>query len=132
MKFSIDKKDNFAIFKVEEEKFDTSVAPAIKSELLTQHAEGVENLILDLSAVKYIDSSGLSALLRGNMIFGDTGGVFIIANPSEHVHKLLKISLLDKVLNLLPTMEEAIDAVFLHVIEGELKEEGDDEERFDD
>jgi anti-anti-sigma regulatory factor len=61
------------------------------------------------------------------MMFGDTGGVFIIANPSEHVFKLLKISLLDKVLNILPTLEEAIDAVFLHVIEGELKDEEGEE-----
>jgi len=127
MKFSIDKKDNYAIFKVIEDKFDTGIAPAVKSELLTQHAEGVENMILDMSDVKYIDSSGLSALLRGNMMFGDTGGVFIIANPSEHVFKLLKISLLDKVLNILPTLEEAIDAVFLHVIEGELKDEEGEE-----
>jgi anti-anti-sigma factor len=121
MKFSIDKKDNYSIFKIDEDKLDTTIAPAVKSELLTQHAEGVQNVILDLSQVKYVDSSGLSALLRGNMIFSDDGGIFIIAAPSEHVNKLLKISLLDKVLNILPTVEEAVDAVFLHVIEGDLK-----------
>ncbi|MFC2188377.1 STAS domain-containing protein [Peijinzhouia sedimentorum] len=126
MKFSINKQDNYTIFSINEEKLDTTISPNVKSELITQNAEGVSNMILDLSQVKYIDSSGLSALLRGNMIYNDNGGIFILAAPSEHVVKLLKISLLDKVLNILPTIEEAIDAVFLHVIESDL-EEGEDE-----
>ncbi len=123
MKFSIDKKDNYTIFSINEEKLDTTISPNVKSELITQNAEGVVNMILDLSQVKYVDSSGLSALLRGNMIFNDNGGIFILAAPSDHVLKLLKISLLDKVLNILPTVEESIDAVFLHVIESDLDQE---------
>jgi anti-sigma B factor antagonist len=34
--------------------------------------------------------------------------------------KLIKISQLDKVLVLLPTMEEAVDAVFMHEIQSDL------------
>jgi anti-sigma B factor antagonist len=128
MKFTLDKQDNYTIFRLNEEKLDTSISAMVKSELITQHAEGVENMILDLADVKYIDSSGMSALLRGNMIFNDQGGIFVIAGATEHVMKLLKISLLDKVLNLLPTVEEAVDAVFLHVIEGNLGEDEGEEE----
>ena len=40
--------------------------------------------------------------------------------------KLIKISQLDGVLNILPTVEEAVDAALLHNIENELK--GDSEE----
>jgi hypothetical protein len=36
--------------------------------------------------------------------------------------KLIKISQLDGVLNILPTIEEAVDAVFMHNIENDLKE----------
>jgi hypothetical protein len=45
---------------------------------------------------------------------------------NDHVLKLIKISQLNNVLNLLPTVEEAIDAVFLKEIESDLQE-GDDE-----
>jgi anti-anti-sigma regulatory factor len=53
------------------------------------------------------------------------GGLFVICHINEHVMKLMKISQLDTVLNILPTVEEAIDAVFLNEIESTL---GDDEE----
>ncbi len=101
---------------------DSSVAPGLKSELITLHAEGVKNIILDLSDVKYTDSSGLSALLVGNRIFQEEGGIFILASLSEHTMKLIKISQLDSVLNISNTPEEAVDAVFMHEIEKDLKD----------
>jgi len=36
--------------------------------------------------------------------------------------KLIKISQLDSVLNIMPKVEEAIDAVFMHEIEKDLKD----------
>lgn len=110
------------MLRLHEEKMDSSVAPALKSELITLHAEGVRNIILDLSEVKYTDSSGLSALLVGNRIVQEDGGIFVLASLSEHTAKLIKISQLDSVLNILPTVEEAIDAVFMHEIEKDLKD----------
>lgn len=107
--------------KLHEEKLDSSVAPGLKSELITLHAEGVRNIVLDLSDVKYTDSSGLSALLVGNRIVQEDGGIFVLACLSEHTMKLIKISQLDSVLNILPTVEEAVDAVYMHEIEKDLK-----------
>lgn len=107
--------------RLHEEKLDSSVAPGLKSELITLHAEGVRNIVLDLSEVKYTDSSGLSALLVGNRIMQEDGGVFVLAALSDHTSKLIKISQLDSVLNILPTVEEAVDTVFMHEIEKDLK-----------
>lgn len=105
-----------------EEKLDSTVAPDLKSELITLHAEGVKNIILDLNEVKYTDSSGLSALLVGNRILQDEGGIFVLIKLTDHVLKLIRISQLENVLNILNTPEEAVDAVFLHEIEGGLEE----------
>ncbi len=127
MKYSIDKKEQYSIFKLQEEKLDSTLAPALKSEFVTLNAEGVKNVILDLSDVKYTDSSGLSSLLVGNRTFSEDGGIFIMTLLNEHVMKLIKISQLNNVLNILPTIEEAIDAIFLKEIESDLKEEGDSE-----
>ncbi len=91
--------------------------------MVTLHAEGVRNIILDLSEVKYTDSSGLSALLVGNRILHEDGGIFVLTSLSDHTAKLIKISQLDSVLNILPTVEEAIDAVFMHEIEKDMKGE---------
>lgn len=122
MKYSIDKQEKYSLIKLNEEKLDSTMAPALKSDFITLHAEGTKNIILDLSDVKYIDSSGLSALLVGNRVFHEDGGIFVITVVSEHVMKLIKISQLDGVLNILPTVEEGVDAVFMNEIENDLKE----------
>jgi anti-sigma B factor antagonist len=122
MKYTIDKQEKYSLLRLHEEKMDSSVAPGLKSELITLHAEGVKNIILDLSDVKYTDSSGLSALLVGNRIFQEEGGIFVLASLSEHTLKLIKISQLDSVLNITLTPEEAVDAVFMHEIEKDLKD----------
>ena len=126
MKYTIDKQEKYSLLRLHEEKMDSSVAPGLKSELITLRAEGVKNIILDLAEVKYTDSSGLSALLVGNRIFQEDGGIFILAALSEHTIKLIKISQLDSVLNILATVEEAIDAAFMHEIERDLKDNDSD------
>ena len=127
MKYTIDKKEAYCIFTLNEPKLDSLLAPALKTELITLNAEGVKNIILDLSEVNYTDSSGLSSLLVGNRTIQQDGGIFVLAALSEHTMKLIKISQLDGVLNILPTVEEAVDAVFMHQVEGEIKDAGDKE-----
>ena len=122
MKYTIDKQEKYTLLRLHEEKMDSSIAPNLKSEMVTLHAEGTRNIILDLTEVKYTDSSGLSALLVGNRIFQEEGGIFILASLSDHTMKLIRISQLDSVLNILPSIEEAIDAVFMHEIEKDMKD----------
>lgn len=123
MKYTIDKKEQYVILTPLEEKIDSLLAPKLKSELLTIHAEGYANMVLDMSQVQYVDSSGLSALLVGDREFGNHGGIFVIAGAREHVMKLIKISMLDKKLHLVATLEEAGEAVFMHEIDGGEEEE---------
>ncbi len=123
MKYTIDKQEKYALLRLHEEKMDSSVAPSLKSELITLHAEGVRNIILDLAEIKYTDSSGLSALLVGNRILQEDGGLFVLAALSDHTMKLIKISQLDTVLNIVATIEEAVDTVFMHEIEKDMKDE---------
>lgn len=127
MKYSIEKEEKYCLFKLNEAKLDTTVAPNLKSEFLTIGAEGIKNLILDLSEVKYTDSSGLSAILVGNRIFSENSGVFVLSGLNDHVMKLITISQLDKVLNILPTVEESVDAIFMHELEKDLNAEDEDQ-----
>lgn len=123
MKYTIDKREKYSILKLHESKLDSSIAPSLKSELLTLHAEGIRNIILDLEEIKYTDSSGLSSLLVGNRILQEDGGIFVLIKLADHALKLVKISQLDSVLTILNTLEEAIDAVFMHEIESGLQDE---------
>ncbi|QNF35620.1 STAS domain-containing protein [Adhaeribacter swui] len=120
MKYTIDKKENYTIITIDEKKLDTTIAPDLKSEFVKLNAEGITNLILDLSNVKYTDSSGLSSILIANRLCNSANGLLILAGLQDHVMKLITISKLETVLNILPTVEEAIDRVFLHEIERDL------------
>ncbi|WP_420581819.1 STAS domain-containing protein [Reichenbachiella sp.] len=125
MKFTLDRQEKYNTLKVDEEKLDSTISPDLKSEFLTIQGQGIKNIIVDLSDVKYIDSSGLSAILVGNRVFTEAEGSFILSGVSEHAMKLIKISQLDGVLDILPTVEEAVDAVFMNELEQGLGSEED-------
>ncbi len=57
-------------------------------------------LVLDLSALTFIDSSGLSALIRLNQRMAGAGRPFEIVPPAPTVAKALEITGLDQVLPL--------------------------------
>jgi anti-sigma B factor antagonist len=126
MKFSIDRQDHYTILTIDAEKLDSAISPEVKSEFVTLQAEGVLRVVLNLEKIKYSDSSGLSALLVGNRLFSENGE-FILCGVNDHVMKLIKISQLDKVITILPTKEEAVDAIFMNEIERGLREEGNSE-----
>lgn len=123
MKYSIDKKERMAIIKLQEENLNSTIAPEFKSELVILSNEGVPNLILDLSDVKYVDSSGLSAILTANRLWKQLGSFVLTGIQSDAVRKLIEISRLDTVLTILPTLEESIDYVIMEDIERTLRAE---------
>jgi anti-anti-sigma factor len=59
-------------------------------------------LVVDLSRLAFIDSSGLSALIRLNNQMSGTGREFVIISPPPLVAKAFEITGLDQVLPLRP------------------------------
>ena len=123
MKFSIDKHEKYVLIKLNESKLNSLISPQLKSEFILINTEGLRNIILDLSAVKYSDSSGLSSLLVGHRLCKNSEGSFIITGLNENINRLITISQLENVLSIVPTVEEAIDLIFMEEIEKELKKE---------
>ena len=123
MKFAVDKHEKYILIKLNEGKLNSLVTPQLKSELILINTEGQRNIILDLSQVKFADSSGLSALLVGHRLCKSAEGSFILTGLNDAVARLITISQLDNVLSVVPTTEEAIDLIFMEEIEKELKKE---------
>jgi len=109
MSFKIQKKDKFTLIKTSVEKLDTLVAPSLKTELVLLNTDGVQNIIIDLAATRYCDSSGLSAILVANRLCKNAGGTLIITGLQEPVKNLISISQLDSILNITDTLEESIE-----------------------
>jgi anti-anti-sigma factor len=120
MKFEVDNKDKVVVIKTKIEKLDAIHAPELKSEMVMQNKSGHKNMILDLSETRYIDSSGLSAVLVGNRVCRDSNGSFVICGLQPTVQKLITISQLESVLKITPTVDEAVDLVYMEEVEREL------------
>lgn len=127
MEYTVKKEDKYAVFSLKEDNLNSLIAPNLKSEFVILSNEGIQNLILDLSAVKFVDSSGLSAILTANRLWKGIG-IFILTGI-EHpaVKKLIEISRLDTVLTIVPTVSESIDYVFMEEIEREINSESEED-----
>jgi anti-sigma B factor antagonist len=129
MKYSVDKQEKYTVFTLHEENLNSLLAPALKTEFKVLHEEGTPNLVLDLSDLKYVDSSGLSAILTAKRLWGDEGSFVLTGiNNGSNVKKLIEISKLDSVLTIIPTVDESIDYIFMEEIERELNEDDEDDD----
>jgi anti-sigma B factor antagonist len=111
MEFKIEKLESYTLIQVQEEKLDTHIAPTLKSELVLVSGNGEKNIILDLSNVRYCDSSGLSAILVANRLCKNANGTFVLTGLNEAVERLITISQLDTVLNITNTVEEGVKLI---------------------
>lgn len=121
MQYSINKQDKYSILSLLEENLNSVVAPKLKSEFVILSNEGVPNLILDLTKVKYVDSSGLSAILTANRLWKNGGSFVLTGIEHDAVRKLIEISRLDTILTIVPSVKESVDYVFMEVLERDLK-----------
>ena len=97
MKFTVDKHEKYVLIKLNESKLNSLISPQLKSEFILTNTEGQRNIILDLSLVKYSDSSGLGSLLVGHRICKNAEGTFIITGINDNIMRLITISQLETV-----------------------------------
>jgi anti-anti-sigma factor len=124
MRHTINKHDQYVTIKLHEPKLNSLISPELKSQLIFMNSqEGYKNIILDLEETQYCDSSGLSAILVGNRICKNSSGSFILAGLPDTIKKLITISQLDQVLTITPTVNEAVDYIFMDELEKDLPTE---------
>jgi anti-sigma B factor antagonist len=73
---------------------------AIRDVIASVVQQGKKHIVLNLAAVDFVDSSGLGELVRTHASVRSHGGQLKLANPSKHVHDLLKMTKLDRVLDI--------------------------------
>jgi len=123
MKFTLDKKETHTTLSLEEDNLNSLIAPDLKSEFVFLRNEGVRNLIFDMSSVKYVDSSGLSAILTANRLWNGYGAFILTGVDHPAVKKLIEISKLDSILTILPTMTESVEYIMMEKLQQELTDD---------
>ena len=107
MEHKVEKKGNYVVVSTLADTLNTTNAPDLKSEFVLATNEGFKNIILDISSVEFCDSSGLSAILVANRLCEQLEGTFILTGLQSEVEHLIKISLLDTILRIVETVDEA-------------------------
>ena len=91
---------------------DLEGAPALTAEL--RALLGPRPIVLDLTGVEFMDSSGLGVLVGAHKDATSRGGALILAAPSPRVRKIFKVTKLHKVFAVHDTPEQATQAA-LHL-----------------
>ena len=81
---------------VQAPRLDASLAPEFKAEMMTIVNGGAKRIILDMGAVKLIDSSGLGTLVSILKALNGQGSI-VIRGASQSVLSLFKLTRMDRV-----------------------------------
>ena len=92
-----------------EGRLNMTVAPALREQLHGLVRDGKTRLVVDLSAVDAIDSSGLGALISGLKAARQGNGDLRIAAPCEQVKAVLELTNLNRVRKTAESADTAFD-----------------------
>jgi anti-anti-sigma factor len=92
-----------------EVRLDLPVAADLRKQLLGLVETGHTRLVVDLSAVELIDSSGLGALVAGFEAARDNGGDLKIMSPTEQATMVLELTNVNRVLRTVTSAETAFE-----------------------
>jgi len=93
-----------------EGEIDLHVSPRISASLSAMIESKPATMVVDLSKVTYIDSSGLAVLIEGMQNVEGYGGKFALAGVQEKVRPIFEIARLDQVFRIFPTVDAALAA----------------------
>ena len=107
MKYSFKTEDDFLLVLLSGDLIGEENGPEIIEELEKHNSNGSLNAIIDISNVRYINSSGIGVLITLLTKVRNKGGELCLINPSESVQKLLIITKLQAIFKVFDTIPEA-------------------------
>ena len=91
-----------------EGEVDLHLSPGVALELQTAIKERPAKLLIDLSNVTYIDSSGLAVLLEGMQGVEHYGGKLYLVGMQDILRPVFESSRLDQVFRIVPDVDAAL------------------------
>ncbi|MGI8891265.1 MAG: STAS domain-containing protein [Chthoniobacterales bacterium] len=91
-----------------EGEIDLHISPQIGASLSSLIADHPPQLVVDLSKVSYIDSSGLAILIEAMQNVVGYGGKFALTGLQESVRTIFEIARLDQVFQIFPDTASAL------------------------
>jgi anti-sigma B factor antagonist len=108
LKISVRRLDKITIFDVSGD-IDLATSPELRKALLREFRElKTPRVVLNLGAVRYIDSSGVASLVEGLKASRDVGSRFILFGLNKTVREVLQLSKLVKIFEIYENEEQSV------------------------
>lgn len=108
MNISTETREEHTVMKLQEERLDAHNSGELRDRILGLLEAGGQKLIIDLSGVSFIDSSGLGALLSGYKNANLRSGSFVLVGLQPRVQSMFELTRLHRVFEIFPTLEGAL------------------------
>lgn len=93
---------------VGEERLDASNSGDLREMMLNLLETGGQQLVIDLSQVSFIDSSGLGALLSGFKSANLRSGSLVLAGLQSRVQSMFELTRLHRVFEIFTSVDDAL------------------------
>lgn len=110
MNFKLQKLNGYQVLSILDERIDAHNSADLKAELLQRLAQDGDALIVQLEQVRFIDSSGLGALLSGHKQAVSKSGKLMLASIQQPVLSMFEITRLNRVFEIYADLNEALAA----------------------
>jgi anti-sigma B factor antagonist len=92
-------------------EIDLFTAPELKQVLAESIEAGRIRIIVDLTDTTFLDSTALGVLIGAVKRLRSRDGALAIVNVDDNIAKTFEITGLDQIFTIVPTRDEAVDAV---------------------
>jgi len=108
MNLQIEDKGAAIVLEVQEERLDAHNSGDLKNQMLKLFEEGKTNLVVDLQTVRFVDSSGLGALVSGFKNASSRNGNLKLAGLQLQVKSMFELTRLHRVFEIYTDAGEAL------------------------
>lgn len=110
MNYSIDEQYNAVVITLKGNIMGGPDGSKLHDTLHELTEKGKKNIVVDLSKVKFMNSSGLGMLISGMTTMRNAGGDLRLANPADRIQSLLIITKLITVFKHYDSVEAAVNS----------------------
>lgn len=89
---------------------DVTGSETLRALLEAQTGRKPALLVIDMSALRFMDSSALHAILRAHVAVGKAGGRLVLVNPRDTVARVLQMTEADRLVPVYRSVAEALSA----------------------
>ena len=126
MNYTIEKNEQYALVRLTETAFADNIPTDFETLSRGLFREGYSNIVIDIAPVQSVDQTGAITLRKINRQCTNEEGLLVVVTKNDELIEFLdKANLGD--LTILPTVEEAVDAIFMNELENDFRSEEDDE-----